>query len=128
MKKITRNLVLAAVTASSLGAATLARADDWDRRLPPAAAAPAPFQPGPFADRDGYRDRDFFDGHRGGWRARELDRVRDDLARLERERAEALARAGWNPWRTRRIEAWYATRRAELERRYEALTFRRAAW
>lgn len=159
MKIPARSLVLAAVAASSLAASRARACDDDRRPAPPAAwQAPAPvgWDGGGdrWRDRDGdahrWRDRDgdrWRDGDRDRWRDGDGDRWRDEgwrrdvwrhraLARvqaelfaLDRDRADFMARWGWQPRKVARYDAWYAPRRAELERRRAELAgWVPAAW
>ncbi|MFT3914034.1 MAG: hypothetical protein QM704_07940 [Anaeromyxobacteraceae bacterium] len=124
-----------------------------DRHAPP---APQPYRPGDRYDRDGRGhddrfDRDWRDDARNdrddrfvrwsgyerwrdarrpaiGWRYAEWRELRRDFWELERARDTFYA-SGWhNPGQTRRFERWYAVRRAELERRRDALAVRYQPW
>lgn len=130
MTSRTSKLVFAAVLASSLPAAALARDcdHDHDRDRPPVyAPQPAyPTPPAPAPDR--WQDGTWRDGSRrhGSWRERELMQVRAELRALDEQRAELHARFAWNPRKLRKLERWYAVRRAELERRWHELQY--VAW
>jgi hypothetical protein len=54
----------------------------------------------------------------GGWQVREL---RGEYQRLDEARAQFYATWRGEPWRRARFEAWYGTRRAELDRRWSEL-------
>jgi hypothetical protein len=99
-------LVLTAVLAASLPAAAAASdCDHLDRRTHgsgPALHRPAP-APAP------------------RWRDAELQRVRAELRALERERAQFHAKHARHPGKLRKYDRAYAERRAELERRWQAL-------
>ena len=120
-----QKLVLAAVLASSVPAAALARDCDRDHDRdrddrPPAAylppVAPPGYAPG-YAP--GYRAPAQWREAR--WRERELDRVRFELRQLDEERARFYAENAYRPGKLRRYDRWYAMRRAELERRFNEL-------
>jgi hypothetical protein len=108
-------LVLAAVVAASLPAAAAAR--DCDRGedhvpaawAPPAAYPPPPPQPAPRTWRE------------ARWRERQLAALRAEFRALEDERARFYALPGVRRGQARRFERSYAERRAELERRWNAL-------
>jgi hypothetical protein len=57
-----------------------------------------------------------------GWQVREL---REEYRRLDDARAQFYATWHGNPWRRDRFEAWYAGRRAELDRRSAELSANR---
>jgi len=120
MTRLASKLALAAVLAAALPAAAGARPCDDPRRDDPRypeQALPAPYYP-PAAPppmpagwgRNGWRERD---------RAlREIDR---ELYVLEARRAAFYQRRGWHERKVRRFERWYASERAELERRRDEL-------
>lgn len=63
-----------------------------------------------------------------GWRYAEWRELRRDFWELERARDQFYA-SGWHhPRETRRFERWYASRRAELERRRDVLATRYQPW
>jgi len=117
-----RSLIATAAAATALLAAPSARADhqerdDWRSPPPPPAHAPpvvrpvpAPVPPEPRWERP---------EHRGAWL-----RLRAEYRRLEEARADFYATWHGNPWRRARFERWYASRRAELDRRREWLASR----
>ncbi len=135
-------LVLAAVLISSVPA--LAAANDRDRDcdhdrpvrpvvvVPPVHAPPPGYTPAPPALRIGWRG--WQDGrgwqHRrgygGGWRHRELEQVRAELATLDAQRAWFHAQNAWRPGKLRKYDRAYLERREQLERREHELT--RVAW
>lgn len=108
-------LVLAAVLASSVPAAASARDCDHDgddRGSPPVYAPPyGPPAYAPPAPRVWREAR---------WRERELAQLRAEFRALEDERARFYARNGHRPGKIRKFERWYASRRAELESRWQA--------
>jgi hypothetical protein len=127
MTSISRKLALVAALAAALPAAAHARPCD-DDRWPTAVAYPAP--PQPAAWREGDRDRDDWREHRRDewrdrrrdeWRERERAELRGELGALEDQRADFHARFGWNGRRAAQFERWYGVRRAELQRRWDAL-------
>lgn len=134
----TSKLVLAAVLISSVPALAAAndrgpdRDCDHDRPvvvtvpvhapLPPV-YAPAPPAPPARPGWQGWQDRG---GHEGGWRHRELEQVRAELATLDAQRAEFHAQNAWRPGKLRRFDRWYFERRAQLEHREHELL--RVAW
>lgn len=103
-------LVLAAVLASTVPLAASADACDHGG-VPPAAWPPAayPAYPAPPAPWQWRETR---------WRERELARVSAELAALDAERDRFHAQYGHRPGKARKFERWYASRRAELERRW----------
>ncbi|HET7825206.1 MAG TPA: hypothetical protein VFK90_07725 [Anaeromyxobacter sp.] len=123
-------VALAAVLAASIPAAALAhdRDDDCDRdgARPPVAYAPPVPQPvyAPAPAYPQYAPMSYW--REGGWRARRIHELREELRALDARRAEVYARSGGNPWRMRRFDSWYAFRRAELERRLSDLAY--VAW
>lgn len=122
MTSFARKLALAAVLVSALPAAARAHPYDGDRR--PVAVPAYPAAPPPAAWRDGDRDRErdgWRDPRRAEWRERELQELRGELRALEDQRADFHARWGWNGRKVARFERWYGERRAELQRRWEAL-------
>lgn len=106
-------LVLAAVLAGSIPAA--ASAHERDGR--PDAVYPAPPQHVPPPAREWREQR---------WRERELATIHAELQRLEAERAQFHARYAGRPGKLRHYDRDYLERRAELERRMNAL--HRVAW
>jgi hypothetical protein len=119
MTSFARKLALVAVLAAALPAA--ARAQPCDDHRPVAVPAYPP-PPAPAAWRDGDRDREGWRDHRRAeWRERELRELRAEFRALEDERASFHARFGWNGRRVARFERSYAERRAELQRRWDAL-------
>lgn len=52
------------------------------------------------------------------WRGREWQELRHEYRRLEQDRDRFYATWDHNPWRRSRFEAWYAARRAGLDRRW----------
>lgn len=138
MTSRTSKLVLAAVLIGAVPA--LAAANDRDRdgghdrpvrpvvvvpvhAPPPPVYAPAP--PAPPADPrwQGWQDRR---GHEGGWRHRELEQVRAELATLDAQRAQFHAQNAWRPGKLRKYDRSYFERRAQLEAREHELM--RVAW
>lgn len=121
MKKLVSKLALAAALASAVP--TLAHACDDDRRPAPPFASGVTLsdRDGPYAP--GWRDRrgERFEHRRQeGWRFRQMIEVREERARLERARDQFYA-APHRRHEIRQFEAWYATRRADLDRRMDAL-------
>lgn len=57
---------------------------------------------------------------RGMWSRAEVAR---QVRWLELARTRFYQRAAWNPWRVRQFDAWYQARRAELDRRWNALAW-----
>ena len=109
MKTTLRSLLPAAAAAAALLAAPSARADHVERwPAPPPAYAPAPlaYRPEP-------------DLARGAAWAQ----LRHEVRALERARQRFYATWHGNPWRQRRFETWYASRRAELDQRREWLAW-----
>jgi hypothetical protein len=123
MNAILRSLVPAAAAAAALLAAPAARADHDVRRYPPPVLAPAPvYAPAPAPayappPEIAYRPEEV--------RARvEWVQLQREYRSLERARDRFYASWRGNPWRQRRFETWYASRRAELDHRREWLTRR----
>jgi hypothetical protein len=120
------------VAAALLAAVPHARADGCDRRPEPAVVVtdvpPAP----PPGWRDGperWREGVGYDGwrrDRQGWRERELRELRHEYRELDEARARFYAEWGWHPRKVARFERWYGERRAELDRRWEAVNARYA--
>lgn len=123
-----RSLAAAASAAAALLAAPAARADHYRYPAPPPdytqpMAAPAYPQPAvPPAYLPALPPRPVVAPAydlRFAWRE-----LRAELGRLELARERFYASWRGNPWRQRRFEGWYASRRAELERRREMLAMR----
>lgn len=57
------------------------------------------------------------------WRERERAALRAEFRALDAERARFYAQPGVRRGQARRFERYYAARRAELERRWEALQY-----
>lgn len=115
-------LVLAAVVTASLPAAAAAR--DCDHPAPPQVVAwappatyPAPAPPPAWREGHSHRAR----WQEARWRERELAELRFEFRALDDERADFYARPGVRRGQARRFERYYAERRAELERRWNAL-------
>jgi hypothetical protein len=132
MNRRIQKLVLAAVLASSVPAAALARDCDHDGDhdrddRPPAAYAPpyeAPVAPPAYyapAYRPGYRAPAPDQWREARWRERELTQLRLEYRALDDERARFYAENAYRPGKLRRFERSYAARRAELDRRWNAL-------
>lgn len=134
MKTILSSLAVAAALLAA--APNAARADDCDRdhRGPAAYVPPGPTPYGyggavygtPVGQHeDGWRDgdREWREHRHDRWgrRAAERDRLQAEFARLDAERDAFYARYGWNRWKVVRYEQSYRVRRAELERRWDAL-------
>jgi hypothetical protein len=134
MTSRTSKLVVAAVLASSIPAAALARDCDHEEHAAPHAVyvptaapppvyapapayAPAPVYSAPVAARQ-WRE--------GAWRERRIHELRTELRDLDAQRAEVYARYARNPGRLHRFDRWYTVRRAELERRLNELAY--VAW
>lgn len=119
--KLVSKLALAAALASAVP--TLAHACDDDRRPAPPFASGAALtdRAGPYAPgwRDA-RDERFEQRRQEGWRFRQMIEVREERARLERARDRFYA-TPHRRYEIRRFEEWYATRRAVLDRRMDAL-------
>jgi hypothetical protein len=79
---------------------------------PPVYTAPAP-APAPVVATPFYPAQ-----WRGGWRVLELRRA---YARLDAARDRFYATWYGSPWRRDRFEAWYASRRADLDQRWAEL-------
>ncbi len=124
MTKTLSRLAVAAVLLSSVPFAARAdgwrdgpRPDGWSAPAAPAYPAPPPGAYPAYPDRP--RDDREWREHR--WREHERAEVGAQLRALDAQRERFYAENGWNPWRARRFERWYAARRAELERRWSAL-------
>jgi hypothetical protein len=139
MKPVARSLAIAAVLAAAAPAA--AHPGDEDRPAPPPSSYEMPASgygapiaypsDGGWRDRDGSGDRDGWSG-RGdrdgwrrqyGWRARELERIRADIASLDAQRAAFYQRYAYRPGKLRRFDRWYFAERAALERRRNELAW-----
>lgn len=138
MKNPVARLALIAALAVPFLAPTVARADDCDEhehRRPSAVTYPAPAYPAPpvytapvhpapapaaYDSGYGYGPGPGY-AYRDGWRHREAARLRFELSRLERTRDDFYASGEWRPGKVRKFERWYATRRADLERRLDEL-------
>ena len=126
-----QKLVLAAVLASSVPAAALARDCDHDGDhdrddRPPASYAPyeAPFAPPAYyapVYAPGYRAPAPAQWREARWRERELAQLRLEFRALDDERARFYVENAYRPGKVRRFERYYAARRAELDRRWNAL-------
>jgi hypothetical protein len=116
MTSFVRKLALAAVLVAALPAAARARPCE-DERRPVAVAYPAP-PPSTWreGEREGWRDHG-----RAEWRERERQELRGEFRALEDQRTDFYARWGWNGRKVARFERWYGERRAELQRRWDAL-------
>ena len=133
MNRRIQKLVLAAVLASSVPAAALARDCDHDRDddrddRPPAAYVPpyeapvaAPVYPAYPAYAPGYGAPAPAQWREARWRERELWQLRLEFRALDDERARFYAENAYRPGKVRRFERYYAARHAELERRWNAL-------
>lgn len=132
MKNPVTRLALVVALAVPFLAPAVARADDdcdeHEHRRPPALAYPAPAYPAPAYPTPASAGYDSGYGpapvnaygggwRHDGWRQREAARIRFELTRLERTRDDFYASGEWRPGKVRKFERWYATRRAELERR-----------
>ena len=118
-----QKLVLAAVLASSVPAAALARDCDRDHDRddrPPAVYVP-PVAPPAYAP--GYRAPVPAPAQwrEARWRERELAQLRLEFRALDDERARFYVENAYRPGKLRRYDRWYARRRAELERRFSEL-------
>jgi hypothetical protein len=97
-----------------------ARADDHERDRDrhgfraPAAAYPAPYAPVPAPVAAPY----YRHAHWRGWELRELRR---EYQQLDLARDRFYSTWDRNPWSRNRFESWYASRRAELDRRWADL-------
>jgi hypothetical protein len=122
MKTALRKLVVTAAIAASIPAAAFARDCDHDARPVPL-PAPAGYYEGGWqgGDHDGWR-RERHE-RRDAWREQERARIRAEYAHLDERRAEFYARFGWNPRKVDRFERWYAWERAELDRRWNAVSW-----
>jgi len=137
MNRIARNAFTVAAAAAVALAATPARADhdeyergrDCDRHGAPAvvyAPAPAPvYVPAPApAPVVVYAPAPAFapEWRRAEWGAhRRMDELRAEYRELDAARDRFYATWHGNPWRRDRFEAWYASRRDELDRRWAEL-------
>ena len=106
-------LAVAALALAALPAAALAGDCDHDVRRPVSWAQPAPRHAPPAPVRAAVHD--------ARWRERELAQLRAEFRALDDERARFLARHGRHPGKVRKFEREHAFRRAELERRWDAL-------
>jgi hypothetical protein len=127
MKTVARSLAIAAALAAALPLA--ARADPreeesrrGDRHAPPAHGLPPP-APGLGHDLEERHTRGGFPLVRPDWRARELRRIRAEMAELDARRAAFHARWAGRPGKLRRFDRWYFAERATLERRYVRLAW-----
>jgi hypothetical protein len=121
MKKLVSKLALAAALASAVPA--LAHACDDDRRPAPPFARGAAMsdRDGPYApDWRDSRDERLEHRRQEGWRFRRMIEVREERARLERARDRFYA-TPHRRYEIRQFEEWYGTRRADLDRRMDAL-------
>lgn len=133
MTTLFSKLSLAAALFALVPAAALAHDCDEDRGTtvavypapPPAPAYDPGYAPGPAYQYDAAPD--YGPGYRhDGWRWRatqERARLRAEYARLDQIRDDFYARPGMRRGQARRFEYWYATRRAELDRRWSALSW-----
>jgi hypothetical protein len=119
MNRAIRYVLTLAVTATGLAAGP-ARADhdrDCDRRAAPAAAYPAyPAVPAPPVYAPAPVPAPVYAPAypRVAWR---LQALREEYRRLDWARDRFYATWHGNPWRRDRFEAWYASRRAQLDER-----------
>jgi len=136
MSRTTRTALTFATGLALALVALPARADHdrrWDRDCdhalpaPPPAAYPAPPVASPAPPVYTYPApapapavaTPFYPAHwRGGWRVLELRR---EYAHLDAARDRFYATWNGSPWRRDRFEAWYASRRAELDQRWATL-------
>jgi hypothetical protein len=108
-------LLFAAALAVSLPAAAAARDCDHGVPAPEAWAPPAAYPgrpaPAPYAWRE------------ARWHERERIALRAEFRALDDERARFYAQPGVRRGQARRFERYYAARRADLERRWNALQY-----
>lgn len=132
MKALFSKLALSAALTALIPAAALADGCDHDRGptavvypAPPPAPVYAPaYAPGPgyqVQAAPAYGPMHRHDGWR--WRAEERARLRAEYDRLDQIRADFYARPGLRRGQAGRFESWYAARRAELDRRWSALSW-----
>ncbi|WP_242394544.1 hypothetical protein [Anaeromyxobacter oryzisoli] len=127
MKTALRNLVVTAAVAAAVPA--FARACDDDHGVP--APAPAGWGEGRgwhdrdhrWEDRDGREWRGRYE-RRWAFREQERARLRAEYVRLDQARADFYS-VPWrrDPYRAERFERWYASRRADLDREWNALSW-----
>jgi hypothetical protein len=120
MRPLSKMLAVVALVLAVLPAAAAARDCDHDG-VPVTYPAPQPVPapaPGWYAGHRPWRD--------ASWRERELAGIRAEMRELDARRAEFHARWAGRPGKIRKFERWYASRRAELDRRYWEL--QRYAW
>jgi hypothetical protein len=128
MKTIARSLAFAAALAAALPLAVRADHREEDRRhgdrgappahgLPPAAGHGQPHGHGcgPI--------QGSLPGSRHDWRARELRRIRSEMAALDARRAAYHARWAGRPGKLRKFDRRYLAERAALERQYARLAW-----